>query len=220
MRVLLVEDDKLLAEGIEVALSLDHYVVDSVDTGEHALHALENEQFDLLVLDLGLPGISGYELLTQVRNNKNMTPVLILTARDHIDDKVKGLDLGADDYLLKPFDVAELKARMRALLRRPGGDRTPELVINDLSIDPQAHRVTRASKTISLSPKEFALLHELAMHKGRILSKEQLTTLVYGWSDDPDSNSIEVHIHNLRKKIGAGIVETVRGVGYRIDTQS
>ena len=218
MRVLLVEDDKLLAEGIEVSLTLARYTVDSVNNGEQALHALMNEQFDLLILDLGLPGVSGYEVLSQLRSQKNMIPVLILTARDHIDDKVKGLDLGADDYLLKPFDVEELKARMRALLRRPGGDRVPEIAIKDLIIDPQSHRVSRADTPISLSPKEFSLLYELATHKGRILSKDQLTELIYGWSDDPDSNSIEVHIHNLRKKIGAGIVETVRGVGYRIDT--
>jgi two-component system response regulator QseB len=218
MRVLLVEDDKLLAEGIEVSLTLARYTVDSVNNGEQALHALMNEQFDLLILDLGLPGVSGYEVLSQLRSQKNMIPVLILTARDHIDDKVKGLDLGADDYLLKPFDVEELKARMRALLRRPGGDRVPQIAIKDLIIDPQSHRVSRADTPISLSPKEFSLLYELATHKGRILSKDQLTELIYGWSDDPDSNSIEVHIHNLRKKIGAGIVETVRGVGYRIDT--
>lgn len=218
MRVLLVEDDKLLAEGIEVSLTLARYTVDSVNNGEQALHALKHEQFDLLILDLGLPGVSGYEVLSQLRSQKNMIPVLILTARDHIEDKVKGLDLGADDYLLKPFDVEELKARMRALLRRPGGDRVPEIAIKDLIIDPQSHRVSRAETPIALSPKEFSLLYELATHKGRILSKDQLTELIYGWSDDPDSNSIEVHIHNLRKKIGAGIVETVRGVGYRIDT--
>ena len=218
MRVLLVEDDKLLAEGIEVSLTLARYTVDSVNNGEQALHALKHEQFDLLILDLGLPGVSGYEVLSQLRSQKNMIPVLILTARDHIEDKVKGLDLGADDYLLKPFDVEELKARMRALLRRPGGDRVPEIAIKDLIIDPQSHRVSRAETPIALSPKEFSLLYELATHKGRILSKDQLTELIYGWSDDPDSNSIEVHIHNLRKKIGAGIVETVRGVGYRIDS--
>jgi two-component system, OmpR family, response regulator QseB len=218
MRVLLVEDDKLLAEGIEVSLTLARYTVDLVNNGEQALHALKHEQFDLLILDLGLPGVSGYEVLSQLRSQKNMIPVLILTARDHIEDKVKGLDLGADDYLLKPFDVEELKARMRALLRRPGGDRVPEIAIKDLIIDPQSHRVSRDETPIALSPKEFSLLYELATHKGRILSKDQLTELIYGWSDDPESNSIEVHIHNLRKKIGAGIVETVRGVGYRIDS--
>ncbi len=218
MRVLLVEDDKLLAEGTEVSLTLARYTVDLVNNGEQALHALKHEQFDLLILDLGLPGVSGYEVLSQLRSQKNMIPVLILTARDHIEDKVKGLDLGADDYLLKPFDVEELKARMRALLRRPGGDRVPEIAIKDLIIDPQSHRVSRDETPIALSPKEFSLLYELATHKGRILSKDQLTELIYGWSDDPDSNSIEVHIHNLRKKIGAGIVETVRGVGYRIDS--
>lgn len=218
MRVLLVEDDKLLAEGIEVSLTLARYTVDLVNNGEQALHALKHEQFDLLILDLGLPGVSGYEVLSQLRSQKNMIPVLILTARDHIEDKVKGLDLGADDYLLKPFDVEELKARMRALLRRPGGDRVPEIAIKDLIIAPQSHRVSRDETPIALSPKEFSLLYELATHKGRILSKDQLTELIYGWSDDPDSNSIEVHIHNLRKKIGAGIVETVRGVGYRIDS--
>lgn len=217
MRVLLIEDDTLLAEGIEVSLRLDNQTVDVVHTGEHALHALLSENFDIAVLDLGLPKMSGYDVLKQLRAQGNMTPVLILTARDAIEDRVKGLDFGADDYLLKPFDVDELKARLRAIVRRESGQRTPDINVGNLVIQPSAHRVCIGEEELKLSPKEFMILAELASHKGRTLSKEQLMQLVYGWQDDLESNSLEVHMHNLRKKIGAGIIHTVRGVGYRID---
>ena len=216
MRILLIEDDELLAEGIEVSLKLANYIVDWVDNGEHGLQVLKQENRDLVILDLGLPGMSGYQVLKQMRDQGINTPVLILTARDATEDKVKGLDLGGDDYLLKPFDVEELKARIRALLRRPGGQRQPDLHIGDLRIEPDKHLVSRAGEEIRLSPKEFSILLELCAHRGRILSKDQLTELVYGWSEDLESNSIEVHVHNLRKKVGPGIVDTVRGVGYRV----
>lgn len=216
MRILLVEDDQLLAEGVSVALSLAGYQVDTVHKGEHALEVLVGESFDLVVLDLGLPGISGYETLEKMRQKDVMIPVLILTAKDQVDDKVKGLDLGADDYLLKPFDAEELKARIRALLRRPGGQRHPEIVYGDLKILPHTHQAFSGENELKLSPKEFTILQELILHSPRILSKDKLTELVYGWSDDPESNSIEVHVHNLRKKVGQGIIETIRGVGYRL----
>jgi len=198
MRILIVEDDELLAEGIAVSLSLAGYTADSVANGEHAVHALTQEQFDLCILDLGLPRLSGYEVLKQIRAKNIHLPVLILTARDQIADKVKGLDYGADDYLLKPFDVDELKARIRALTRRSTGQTSTEIPIGEITIKPDTHQVFRLSDEIKLSPKEFNLLHELALHRNRILSKDQLTELLYGWSEEVDSNAIEVHIHNLR----------------------
>jgi len=221
MRILLVEDDDLLADGIVTTLSLGGFTVDWVNSGEHALHSLSCEQFDLCILDIGLPKISGFQVLKRLRGATNMIPVLMLTARDQVADKVKGLDYGADDYLLKPFDVEELKARIRALVRRSHGDRQPELIIcesatSTLRIQPDSHQVFDDDQEIKLSPKEFSLIHELAIHRNRILSKNQLTELIYGWAEEVDSNAIEVHIHNLRKKLGAGVIETVRGVGYRI----
>lgn len=216
MRILIVEDDELLAEGIAVSLSLAGYTADCVSNGEHAVHALTQEQFDLCILDLGLPRLSGYEVLKQIRAKSIHLPVLILTARDQIADKVKGLDYGADDYLLKPFDVDELKARIRALTRRSVGQTSTEIRVGDVTIKPDTHQVFRLSNEIKLSPKEFNLLHELALHRNRILSKDQLTELLYGWSEEVDSNAIEVHIHNLRKKLGSGVIETLRGIGYRM----
>lgn len=216
MRILLVEDDELLADGIATSLSLAGFNVDTVYNGEHALHALGCEQFDLCILDIGLPGISGFQVIRQLREKGNMLPVLMLTARDQIEDRVKGLDQGADDYLLKPFDVEELKARIRALTRRSYGERQTELLIGDVRIEASSHQIFKADQEVKLSPKEYALLHELAIHKNRVLSKDQLTELIYGWSEEVDSNAIEVHIHHLRKKLGPGIIETVRGVGYKV----
>ncbi len=216
MRLLLVEDDELLADGIVTSLSLGGFKVDWVNSGEHALHALSCEQFDLCILDIGLPKISGFQVLQELRATENMIPVLMLTARDQISDKVKGLDYGADDYLLKPFDVEELKARIRALSRRSYGERQPELIIGKIRIHPDTHEVFEDDQEIKLSPKEFSLLHELAIHRNRILSKDQLSELIYGWSEEVDSNAIEVHIHNLRKKLGIDIIATVRGVGYKV----
>jgi DNA-binding response OmpR family regulator len=216
VRILLVEDDELLADGIVTSLSLAGFKVDAVHTGEHALHALSCEQFDLCVLDIGLPGISGFQVLQQLRESNNTVPVLMLTARDQISDKVKGLDQGADDYLLKPFDVEELKARIRALVRRAHGDGQTEFKIGEIRIIPEAHQVFDGEQEIKLSPKEFSVLNELIIHRGRVLSKDQLTDLIYGWSEDLDSNAIEVHVHHLRKKLSTGVIETIRGVGYKI----
>ena len=217
MRILLVEDDELLADGIVTSLSLGGFTVDWVNSGEHALHALDCEQFDLCILDIGLPKISGFEVVKLLRASGNMVPVLMLTAHDQINDKVKGLDFGADDYLLKPFDVEELKARIRALARRQQGGRHPEMTLGAIRIQPELHQVFNDQEEVKLSPKEFALLHELALHRPRVLSKDQLTELIYGWSEEVDSNAIEVHIHNLRKKLGVQLIETVRGVGYRVN---
>jgi len=216
MRILLVEDDELLADGIMTSLSLGGFKVDAVYTGEHALHALSCEEFDLCILDVGLPGISGFDALQKLRASNNMIPVLMLTARDQVQDKVEGLDKGADDYLLKPFDVEELKARIRALARRSHGEREAELSFGNIRIIESAHQIFRDDEEIKLSPKEYTLIHELAIHKKKVLSKDKLTELIYGWSEEVDSNAIEVHIHHLRKKLGAGVIETVRGVGYKV----
>ena len=217
MRILLVEDDELLADGISTTLNLDGWNVDWVNNGEYALHALRTENFDLCVLDVGLPGISGFEVVSQLRKQNKSIPVLMLTARDHIDDRVKGLDEGADDYLLKPFDISELKARIRALSRRAHKDGSDTLKVGDIEVNTQAHKAIKSGEELKLSPKEFAVLNELLLHRGRVLSKDQLTELVYGWSEDLDSNAIEVHVHHLRKKVGNNVIQTVRGVGYKID---
>lgn len=216
MRILLVEDDELLADGIKTSLMLANFNVDVVHKGEHAVHALSCEQFDLCILDIGLPGISGYEVVNQLRKAQNNIPVLMLTARDQISDRVKGLDQGADDYLLKPFDVEELKARIRALVRRTHGDGSSKLTCGDVVVDVQAFSVMKGNQEVKLSPKEFSVLQELLLHRGRVLSKDQLTELVYGWSEDLDSNAIEVHVHHLRKKLGNDIIQTLRGVGYKV----
>jgi two-component system response regulator QseB len=216
MRILLVEDDELLADGIKTSLTLAHFNVDVVHKGEHAVHALACEQFDLCILDIGLPGISGFDVLSQVRAAENKIPVLMLTARDQISDKVRGLDQGADDYLLKPFDVEELKARIRALARRTHGEGNTLQTCGDITVDVKAFQVFKADIEVKLSPKEFSVLNELLLHRGRVLSKDQLTELVYGWSEDLDSNAIEVHVHHLRKKLGNDVIQTIRGVGYKV----
>ncbi len=216
MRILLVEDDELLADGIVANLKMNGYTVDWLDNGEQAIHAIETENFDAVVLDLGLPGIDGIEVLRQIRDARNNTPVIILTARDQISSRVKGLDAGADDYLLKPFDVSELNARLRALMRRIGGDRQPSIELGDIKISPSEHTVHKSGIEVKLSPREYALLHELAIHRHRVMDKEQLESSLYGWSGDIGSNALEVHVHNLRKKLGNHIVKTIRGVGYSI----
>ncbi len=217
MRILLVEDDELLADGVRTSLSLASNVVDWVASGEAALHALDVGLFDIVILDLGLPGIDGLTVLRKLRSQGNQTPVLILSARDQIQDRVHGLDCGADDYLLKPFDVTELQARLRALSRRNSGQRQPEINIGDIRILPSTYQVYKGENEVKLSRREYALLHELATRRGRILSKEQLEELIYGWSDEVSSNTMEVHIHNLRKKLGSNLIKNVRGVGYTIE---
>ncbi|WP_020408607.1 response regulator [Hahella ganghwensis] len=218
MRILLVEDDELLADGIRTSLSLKSNAVDWVESGEDALHAVKVGLFDIIILDLGLPGIDGLTVLRKLRAEGNQTPILILSARDRIQDRVQGLDSGADDYLLKPFDVSELLARLRALTRRSIGQRQPEISLNDIRILPHSYQVFKAETEIKLSRREYAILHELASHRGRVLSREQLEDLIYGWSDEVSSNTMEVHIHNLRKKLGNQLIKTVRGLGYTIES--
>lgn len=216
MRILLVEDDSLLGDGLRVGLAQEGYSVDWVKDGRAAQLALEAEPYALVVLDLGLPRISGLELLQWLRRGGNDLPVLILTARDAVADRVQGLDSGADDYLVKPFDLDELAARIRALLRRRGGRASPLLQHGDLVLDPAAHTVTRAGKAVDISPREFALLQELLQNAGRVLSREQLEHSLYGWNEEVESNAVEVHVHHLRKKLGADLIRTVRGVGYLV----
>lgn len=219
MRVLLVEDDELLGDGVRVGMSQYGYTVDWVKDGRSAKHAVNSESFDIIVLDLGLPRLDGIDVLKSLRSNNVSTPVLILTARETVDDRVKGLDAGADDYLTKPFDLDELCARIRALSRRTAARAKPEIVYSLIKMDPASHVVTLNDESIPISRREFALLQKLLENAGRVLSREQLTQTLYGWGDDVDSNALEVHIHNLRKKFGTELIRTIRGVGYMVDKE-
>ena len=217
MRILLIEDDPILGDGILAGLRHDGYTVDWITQGQQAASALKSAEFDLLILDLNLPGKSGLDILRELRHNKNPLPVLILTARDTIEDRVMGLDTGADDYLVKPFDLDELLARIRALLRRSQGRSQPIIIHQNLQLDPAAHAVTLDDKLIEISRVEFHILHMLLESRGRVLSRQRIEEGLYGWAKDIDSNTIEVHIHHLRKKLGSLIIRTIRGVGYTID---
>lgn len=217
MRLLLVEDDPLLGDGIRAGLQQAGFVVDWVKDGQAAKLALQAELYALVVLDLGLPRLSGTELLKWLRGSGNDTPVLILTARDTVADRVSGLDAGADDYLIKPFDLDELAARTRALLRRAGGRAAPLIVHGKLEVDPASRRVALDGNPVELSPREFAILLVLLESAGRALSREQLEQSLYGWGEEVESNAVEVHIHHLRKKLGTELIRTIRGVGYLVD---
>lgn len=214
MRLLLVEDDRLLGDGLRAGLALDGYSVDWVRDGESAKLALWAEAYDACVLDLGLPRRDGLAVLKELRGRGSHLPVLILTARDSIEDKVAGLDAGADDYLLKPVDLAELRARLRALLRRAAGAATPLLQHGELVLDPAARRVTLAGEIVPLSGREYALLYDLLSHKNHIRSRQELEAGLYAWGEEVGSNTVEVYIHHLRKKLGADLIRTVRGLGY------
>jgi two-component system OmpR family response regulator/two-component system response regulator QseB len=216
MRILLVEDDPELGDGLTVGLRQAGFAVDWLRDGHVADQALHSESFDFVVLDLGLPRLSGMEVLNRARARGQTMPVLILTARDATGDKVSGLDAGADDYLVKPIDLDELTARIRALTRRSAGRAAPLLVHGDLSLDPAAHQVTLGGQSVELSSREFSLLQLLLENAGRVLTRTQLEQSLYGWRDEPDSNALEVHIHHLRKKLGSDLIRTLRGVGYTI----
>jgi two-component system response regulator QseB len=216
LRLLLVEDDPLLGDGLKQGLQGEGYTVDWLTDGSQALHSLLTENFDLVVLDLGLPGMDGIEVLKAIRDRGLAIPVLILTARDAVKDRVGGLDQGADDYLTKPFDLEELSARLRSLLRRSQDRAVPVLGHGDVSLDPAAREVRRAGEKVELSRKEFSVLHYLLEHQGRVVSRERLEQALYGWDTEIESNALEVHVHKLRRKLGAELISTVRGVGYRI----
>ena len=217
MRILLVEDDEALGEGIRVALKPEGYTVDWARDGASALHALTHEDFGLAVLDLGLPRMDGLEVLQRLRAGDNAIPVLVLTARDSTADRIAGLDAGADDYLVKPFDVDELKARIRALLRRSFSRAQPVLEYREVSLDPVAQQVSYRGQPVALQRKEFLLLHELLAQPGRVLTRDRLQQALYGWGEEAESNTLEEHIHHLRRKLFPELIRTVRGVGYLVD---
>ena len=216
MRLLLVEDDALLGDGIRAGLMLAAYAVDWVQDGKMALLALADHSYDACVLDLGLPGKDGLTVLREMRSRGDQTPVLLLTARDTPEDKITGLDHGADDYLTKPFDLGELQARIRALLRRAGGKAQPRLEHGGVSLDPASKRVSFNGQEVPLSAREYALLHALISQPGHIRSRSQLEESLYAWGDETGSNTVEVYIHHLRKKFGADFIRTVRGLGYQL----
>ena len=218
MRILLVEDDKILADALSRALVQAAYAVDTVGTGELADAALAAQTYDLAILDIGLPGLSGLEVLQRLRARRSVMPVLMLTAFDTLQDRVRGLDLGADDYLAKPFDLPELEARARALLRR-GAAATPILQHGLLRFDTVGRRVFHDKKPIELSPRELAVLEVLLLREGRVVSKEHIVNHLYGWGDEVGANAIEVYVYRLRKKLeplGCEI-RTVRGMGYLVE---
>jgi len=217
MRLLLVEDDPLLGDGIRAGLGQEDYTVDWFKEGRSAEAALKSEHYDLMVLDLGLPDISGLTLLKRLRSRGNDLPVLILTARDAISDRVDGLDSGADDYMIKPFDLDELSARLRALQRRHSGRASSEIRHGDLILDPAAHSISLNGKPVDISPREYAVLHLLLENEGKVMSRSRLEDGLYSWDGEVESNAIEVYIHHLRKKLGTSLIRTIRGVGYIID---
>ena len=217
MRVLLVEDDANLGDGLRAALRLEGYAVDWAKDGEEADLALETESYDMVVLDLGLPKLSGLEVLDNLRRRGSDVPVLILTARDTSEDRVKGLDQGADDYMVKPFDTEELCARIRSILRRAHGRAIPKLSRGGLEMDVAGRAVKLDGQAVELSGKEFAVLHQLMENQGRVLSKGRLEEGIYDWESELESNAVEVYVHHLRKKLGKDLIRTIRGVGYVID---
>ncbi|WP_263768517.1 response regulator [Propionivibrio soli] len=216
MRVLLVEDDPLLGDGINAGLKLADYAVDWVRDGEAANLALLDHEYDACVLDLGLPRRDGLSVLKELRGRGSRLPVLILTARDTSTDKISGLDAGADDYLTKPFDLPEMLARLRAIVRRATGEARPTLEHAGVVLEPAAKTVTFKGQPATLSAREFALLHDLMRYKNQIRTRAQLEESLYAWGEETGSNTVEVYIHHLRKKFGADFIKTIRGLGYQL----
>lgn len=219
MRFLLVEDDLMIGESLIKALHLGGYTVDWAKTGDDGRESLRQEDYELLLLDIGLPDMSGLDLLRWLRSKENNLPVILITARDGLDDRVKGLDSGADDYILKPFQFEELEARIRAALRRREGRAVPCLSVGDLSLDPATKTCKRGRISLTLSAKEYALLYALMEKPGTVLSRARLENKIYGWHDEIESNAIEYHIHQIRKKLGRDVIKNIRGVGYTIGEQ-
>ena len=214
MRVLLAEDDELLGSGLKAGLGQHGFAVDWVRDGVAAERELLARQHEVAVLDLGLPRQDGLDALAAVRAKGVRTPVLVLTARDAIDARIQGLDGGADDYIVKPVDLGELAARLRALVRRAHGVPTTRLMLGEVALDPAARQVWRGDEAVELSTREFDLLQVFMLHAGRVLTREQIEQHLYNWGSEVSSNAVEVHIHNLRRKLGPELIETVRGVGY------
>lgn len=216
MRVLLVEDDAMIGDSLQQGLRADGYAVDWVRDGRAAETALADPAHDLVLLDLGLPHKDGLTLLRGLRTRGSRVPVLILTARDAVADRVQGLDAGADDYLVKPFSLEELAARMRALLRREAGRAEPVVRVGAVMLNPSTREVTRDGKPVALSAREYALLEALTARPGAVLSRAQLEEKLYGWGQEVESNTVEVYIHALRRKLGQQFIKNVRGVGYMV----
>ncbi|WP_339779938.1 response regulator [uncultured Marinobacter sp.] len=217
MKILLVEDDKLLGDGIAAGIAQSGLAVDWVLDGQQADTALATGNYDAVVLDLGLPSLSGMELLRRARASGKTLPILILTARDAVEDRVAGLDAGADDYLVKPFDLTELQARLRALLRRSNGHAEPVISHGELRVDSASHSVYWSGNSVDLSAREFTILHTLLLNAGRVMSKAHIEEQLYGWGEEIESNTIEVFIHHLRRKLSPQLIRTIRGVGYMIE---
>lgn len=220
MRLLLVEDDPMIGASVQNGLRHEAHSVDWVRDALAGELALTNDVYDLMLLDLGLPGKSGLELLANLRRKGRALPVLVITARDSVADRVKGLDAGADDYLVKPFDLDELSARIRALIRRQSGRASPLIEHGALVLNPATHQVTLSGQPVSLSAREFSLLHALLEQPGVPLSRAQLEDRIYGWDEEVESNTVEVYIHALRRKLGADWIRNVRGVGYLVPGQA
>lgn len=214
MRVLLVEDDRMIGEAVLDALRQQGYAVDWVRDGVMADAALTAESYDLVLLDLGLPGRDGLQVLRSLRGRGSVNPVLVITARDAVTDRIAGLDAGADDYLLKPFDVQELLARARALIRRSAGRAGPLYSHKGVTLDPATREATVDGQPVSLSSREWAVLEPMLLRPGVVFSRRQLEEKLYGWKEDISSNAVEVYVHGVRKKLGAGFIRTVRGMGY------
>jgi two-component system response regulator QseB len=220
MRVLVVEDDRMIAKGLHTALKQDGYAVDGVSDGRSASAALRASRFDLVLLDLGLPERDGLEVLRELRSRGDATPVIIVTARDDVQNRIQGLDAGADDYIVKPFDLDEVAARMRSVLRRAAGRGEPCIRHRGITLDPVSHAVTRDGEPIVLSAHEFSVLEALLQRPGTVLSRAQLEDRLYGWSEGIESNAVEVYVHGLRRKLGSDAIRTLRGVGYFVPKDS
>ncbi|WP_179997822.1 response regulator transcription factor [Acinetobacter sp. YH12239] len=217
MRILLAEDDVSQAESIKAWLEMDGYSVDWVERGDHAILAIEQHQYDCLLLDRGLPKATGDEILTHLRKHQHNTPVIFITAQDSIQDRVGGLDLGANDYLVKPFSLDELSARVRAQLRTQHKGTSQILMFGSVSLDPQAKVVKLNSEIVNLTAKEYQILYKLMQHPERVVTREQLEESLYAWGDEIESNAVEVFIYQIRKKIGSTMIKTIRGLGYRMN---
>jgi len=216
MRILLAEDDLLLGDGLQAGLRQLGFLVDWVRDGEAAERELRAQSYAAAVLDLGLPLKDGMDVLASVRRAGITLPVLVLTARDAVPERIRGLDVGSDDYVVKPLDLNELAARLRALVRRAHGQPREQLSVQDVVLDPAARAVTQAGVPVALSAREFDLLHALMLNAGRVLSREQLEQHLYSWGQEVESNAVEVHVHHLRRKLGNTLIQTVRGVGYTL----